>query len=90
MQIAEAVFIHTMQPTINIQKAVDFILPSARRPRITQIINTENVNIEFYQHHENLLAHPYKTRLRIGKDEGRNKVVVKRKAANMNCRLNLK
>ena len=53
LQIAEAVFIYTRQPTINVQKAVDFILPSARRLRITQNINTENVNIEIYQHHEN-------------------------------------
>ena len=64
LQIAEAVFIHTMKPTINVQKAVDFILPSARRPRITQNIITENVNIEFYQPHENFPAHTYNTRHR--------------------------
>ena len=36
LQIAEAVFIHTMKPTISVQKVVHFTLPSARYPRITQ------------------------------------------------------
>ena len=66
LQIAEAVFIHTKQPLINVQKAVDFILPSARRPRITQNINIENVNTEIHHPHENASAHQYNTRLRTG------------------------
>ena len=66
LQIAEAVFIHTMRPTINIQKAVDFILPSARRQHITQNINTENVNTEINQQHENFSVHQYNTKHRIG------------------------
>ena len=65
LQIAEAVYIYTMQPSINIQKAVDFILPSARRPRIAQNSNIENVNIEPYQHHQNVPIHTYNTRHRI-------------------------
>ena len=66
LQIAEAVFINTKQPQINVQKAVNFILPSARRPRIIQNINTKNVNIEIHQPHENISAHQYNTRLTTG------------------------
>ena len=66
LQIVEAVFIHTKQPSINVQKAVDFILPSARRPRIAQNITIENANIQIHQPHENFFAHQYRIRFRIG------------------------
>ena len=63
LQIAEAVFIHTKHPSINVQKSVDFILPSARRHRITQNISPENTNPN-NQTQEVPTAHQYNTRSR--------------------------
>ena len=65
LQIAEAVFIHTKHPSINVQKSVDFILPSARRHRITQNISSENTNPNI-QTQEVPTAHQYNTRNRNG------------------------